>query len=104
MVFCSWLYPQRRVTYLADNDVEANNLYIVTVLTGMMQRASTKAKITIRLEGENGRGVKHVLADDYIKLFRVSAEDLFVVAESKDLGRIIHITLWVDYADTTPAW
>ena len=92
------------MTYLADNDAEANNLYIVTVLTGMMQKASTKAKITIRLEGENGRGVKHVLADDNIELFQVSAEDVFVVAETKDLGIITHVTLWVDYANTTPAW
>jgi len=92
------------VTYLADNDGKANNLYIVTVLTGMMQKASTKAKISIRLEGQNGRGVKHVLADDHIALFQVSAEDFFVVAESKDLGSITRVTLWVDYANTSPAW
>ena len=92
------------MTYLADNNVEATNLYIVTVLTGMMKGAGTKAKVSIRLTGENGRGAKHVLADNHISLFQVSDEDLFVVAERHNLGRITEVSLWVDYSDTTPAW
>ena len=92
------------MTYLADNDVKAKHLYIVTVLTGMKTGAGTKATVSLRLTGENGRGTKHVLADDNVELFKVSAEDLFVVAENKKLGRITHVSLWVDYSNTSPAW
>ena len=92
------------MTFLADNPVDANHLYIVSVLTDMMKGAGTKAKVSIRLMGEYGVGARHVLADNHIALFQVSAEDLFIVAERKNLGRITHITLWVDYTDTSPAW
>ena len=70
----------------------------------MMKGSGTKAKVSIRLMGEYGIGDKHVLADDHIELFQVSAEDMFIVAERTNLGRITHITLWVDYTDTSPAW
>ena len=92
------------MTYLADNAVGANHLYIVTVLTDMMKGASTKAVVSLRLMGEFGIGERHVLADDHVTLFQVNADDIFVVAERKDLGRITHITLWVDYSNTSPAW
>jgi len=92
------------VTYLADNDLKAEHLYIVTVLTGMKKGAGTKATVSLRLTGENGRGIKHVLADDHVALFQVSAEDLFVIAEKINLGRITHVSLWVDYSNTSPAW
>ena len=92
------------MTYLADNNVEAKYLYIVTVLTGMMKGAGTKAKVSIRMTGEIGTGTKHALADDHISLFQVGAEDLFIVAERHNLGRITNVSLWVDYSDTTPAW
>ena len=92
------------MTYLADNAVGADHMYIVTVLTDMMTGADTKAMVSIRLMGEYGLGDKHVLADDHIELFQISAEDIFIVAERNDLGRITHITLWVDYSNTSPAW
>jgi len=92
------------VTYLADNDLTANNLYVVTVLTGMRQKAGTNANVSLRLVGENGRGVKHVLADDHVELFQVGAEDWFVVAERKRLGRITHVCLWVDYSNKSSVW
>ena len=92
------------MTYLADNDLNADNLYVVTVLTGMRQKAGTKAKVSLRLKGENGRGVKHVLADDHISLFQIGAEDLFVVAERKKLGRITHVSLWIDFSNSSSAW
>ena len=96
--------PQRRVTYVADNDVDANHFYIVTVLTGMGNGASTKATISIRLKGEKGKGMVHVLADNNIELFQIGAEDLFVVAEKTNLGRINEVSVWVDYSNTAPAW
>ena len=95
---------QRRVTYLADNDLKDSNLYVVTVLTGMWQKAGTKAKVSLRLMGENGQGVKHVLADEHIALFQIGAEDLFVVAERKKLGRITHVSLWIDFSNSSSEW
>ena len=92
------------MTYLADNAVDAENLYIVTVFTNMTKGSGTKGKVFIRLMGEFGVGHKHELADNHIVLFHASAEDMFIVAENKNLGRITHITLWVDYSNTTPAW
>ena len=70
----------------------------------MMKGSGTKAKVSIRLNGEYSTGHKHELSDNHIELFNVSAEDMFIVAEKKNLGRITHITLWVDYSNTTPAW
>ena len=92
------------MTYLADNAVDADHMCIMTVLTDMITGAGTKAVVSIRLLGEYGLGDRNVLAEDHIELCQVSAEDMFLVAEKQDLGRITHITLWIDYTNTSPAW
>ena len=99
-----YILPQRWVTYLADNGENAEHFYMLTVLTGMVNEAATKARVSVRLGGDNGTSAKHALRDKNVKLFQRGAEDWFILAEDNSLGRLNDLTVWVDYSDTSPSW
>ena len=99
-----YILPQRWVTYLADNGESAEHFYMLTVLTGISKHAATKAEVSVRIAGDNGTSAKHALRDQNVKLFQTGAEDWFILAEDKSLGRLNDLTVWVDYSNTSPSW
>ena len=99
-----YILSQRWVTYLADNGENAEHFYMLTVLTGMSKEAATKARVSVRIAGDNGTSAKHALRDKNVKLFQRGAEDWFILAEDDSLGRLNDLTVWVDYSNTSPSW
>ena len=92
------------MTYLADNDDDANYFYLVTVLTGLKNRAGTNADISISVVGEDGTSDKHVLMDQNEQLFKTGSEDWFILAETCSLGRLRCVALSIDYSNTQRYW
>ena len=92
------------MTYLADNAEGDSCMYIITVLTGIFKASATTAKVSIRIWGDQGKSAKHMLDDDNAQLFQPGEEDWFIMAETKSLGRLKGLTVWVDYSNTDPSW
>ena len=92
------------MTYLADNVGGACYLYTITVLTGMSKEAATTADISLRITGNRRNSAKHKLEDNNVRLFQTGEEDWFIMAETKSLGRLKELTVWVDYSNTEPSW
>ena len=99
-----YIFAQHWVTYLADNSESAEHFYMLTVLTAMSKDAATKATVSVRIAGDKGASAKHALCDQNVKLFQRGAEDWFILAEDKSLGRLNDLTVWVDYSNTSPSW
>ena len=70
----------------------------------MSKKAATTADISLRITGDKGKSAKHKLEDENIRLFQTGEEDWFIMAETKNLGRLKELTVWVDYSDTAPSW
>jgi len=92
------------VTYLADNIGGASYLYTITVFTGMSKEAATTAEISVCVKGDHGTSATHKLEDENVLLFQTGEEDWFIMAETKSLGRLKELTVWVDYSNTAPSW
>ena len=94
---------QRTVTRVAD-DPSAHYAYALTIFTGMYRGAGTEGDVSMCMSGDQGTGVRHDMRDSTVRLFEAGAEDWFIVAEKRSLGKLDSVTVWVDYTDTTPSW
>ena len=99
-----YLSLQRRITFLADNALDATYLYLISVLTGMHKASGTKATVTIRLRGEQGESSKHLLQQHDARLFKTGSEDWFVLAETSCLGELTSIVLSIHYTNQQHDW
>ena len=95
---------QRRLTFLSDNAEDATYIYVISVLTDMNTKASTKATVSITLFGDQGESAKHKLKDNNVRLFKTGAEDWFVLAETSSLGELTSIVLSIEYTNTRHYW
>ena len=92
------------MTYLADNVDNADHFYMVTVLTGMSKNSGTTAKVSISITGAHGTSATHTLDDQNTLLFEAGAEDWFILAEDRNIGKLKGLNVWVDYSNTSPSW
>ena len=70
----------------------------------MSKEAATTAEISVCVKGDQGTSATHKLEDENVLLFQTSEEDWFIMAETKSLGRLKELTVWVDYSNTAPSW
>ena len=77
---------------------------MVTVLTGMSKNSGTTATVSISITGTQGTSATHTLDDQNAQLFQTGAEDWFLLAEERDIGKMKGLDVWVDYSNTSPSW
>ena len=91
------------MTRVADAH-NAHYAYLLTIFTGMKRGAGTEGEVSMCMNGDEGHGAMHDMIDSTVRLFEAGAEDWFIIAEKRSLGKLDSVTVWVDYSDTTPSW
>ncbi|RWS31890.1 polycystic kidney disease protein 1-like protein 2-like protein [Leptotrombidium deliense] len=83
-------------TPLADNDPKDKYLYEITVYTGDKEGAATDSNINFILSGDDDETDVRLFSDSKRKIFRRGAQDSFVMAVPRRLGRLNYCRIWHD--------
>lgn len=83
-------------TPLPDNDPKDKYLYEISVFTGDKEASETDSKVSFILSGDDDETDVRSLTDPVRKVFRRGAQDIFVMAVPRKLGRLTYLRIWHD--------
>lgn len=83
-------------TPLPDNISKDKYLYEIQVFTGDRDAAATDSRVNFILSGDDDETDVRCLQDPNRKLFRRGAQDIFVMAVARKLGRLTYMRIWHD--------
>ncbi|XP_078674701.1 polycystin-1-like protein 2 [Branchiostoma floridae x Branchiostoma belcheri] len=81
---------------IADNSRCDDQLYLITVYTGMKANSGTSSRVGIILHGENGDSGPRPLAACQQQVFKRGSVSTFLLSTSENLGHLTNVHVWHD--------
>nr|XP_027224257.1 polycystic kidney disease protein 1-like 2 [Penaeus vannamei] len=89
-------------TPLPDNRVEDKYLYEILVFTGNKKEAQTDSTVQFIVSGDRDESEVRTFGDEKRRIFRKGGIDVFVMAESRPLGKLSMLRIWHDNSGRGP--